>query len=134
MSEDIRRPVIRYFEEVINHRALDVLDDIFKTDFVNEVTGFPPVIGIDAMRDVVQSILVGFPDCHSAIEEIMAIDDRVIVRWEMTGTHHGMFQNIAATGKTMNVGGILIDVIDQQKICKRWAYNSFPSFIQQLQA
>ena len=133
MSENIRLPVIRYFEEVLNDRKLDVLDDIFTSDFVNEVTGFPPVIGIDAMRNVVQSILDGFPDCHSTIEDIMAVDDKVIVRWAMTGTHHGVFQNIAPTGKTMNVGGILIDVIEQQKIRKRWAYNSFPSFIQQLQ-
>ncbi|MFQ6029272.1 MAG: ester cyclase [Dehalococcoidia bacterium] len=132
MSEDIRRPVIRYFEEVLNDRKPEVLDDIFASDFVNEVTGFPPVIGIEAMRNVVQSILDGFPDCHSTIEDIMAIDDKVIVCWAMTGTHHGVFQNIAPTGKTMNVGGILIDVIEQQKIAKRWAYNSFPSFIQQL--
>ena len=132
MPEDIRRAVIRSFEEVINDRKLEILDDLFTTDFVNEATGFSPVIGINAMRNVVQSILDGFPDCHSTIEDIMTIDDKVIVRWAMTGTHHGMFQNIAPTGKTMNVGGILIDVIKQQKIFKRWASNNFPSLIQRL--
>ena len=84
------------------------------------------------MRNVVQSILEGFPDCRATIEDIMAIDNKVIIRWAMTGTHHGVFQNIAPTGKTMNVGGILIDIIEQQKISKRWAYNSFLSFIQEL--
>ena len=132
MPEEISRPVIRYFEEVINERKLEILDDLFTSDFVNESTGFPPVIGINAMRDVVQSIFYGFPDCHITIEDIMAIDNKVIVRWAMTGTHHGVFQNIAPTGKTMNVGGILIDVIEQLKISKRWACNSFPTLIQEL--
>ena len=132
MPVDIRQPVIRYVEEAMNDRKLEVLDDLFTSDFVNEATGFPPIIGVNAMRNVVQSVLDGFPDCHTTIEDIMAIDDKVIVRWAMTGTHHGVFQNIPPTGKTINVGGILIDVIEQQKIAKRWAYNSFPILLQQL--
>ena len=132
MPEDIKQPVIRYFEEAINGRKLEVLDDLFTSDFVNEATGFPPVKGVNAMRNLVRSILDGFPDCHATIEDIMALDDKVIVRWEMTGTHRGEFQNIPPTGKTIEVGGILIDVIQQQKISKRWAYNSFPILLQQL--
>ena len=132
MPEDITQPVVRYFEEAINGRRLEVLDDLFTSDFVNEVTGFPPVNGVDPMRNLVQSLLDGFPDCHATIEDIMTIDDKVIVRWAMTGTHQGVFQNIPRTGKTINVGGILIDVIEQQKIAKRWAYNSFPILLQQL--
>ena len=119
MPEDITQPVVRYFEEAINGRRLEVLDDLFTFDFVNEVTGFPPVDGVDAMRNLVQSLLDGFPDCHATIEDIMTIDDKVIVRWAMTGTHQGVFQNIRPTGKTINVGGILIDFIEQQKIAKR---------------
>ena len=132
MPEDIRRPVIRYFEEVINERKLEVLGDLFSSDFVNEATGFPPVIGIDAMRNVVQSILDGFPDCRATIEDIMTSDDKVIVRWMMTGTHRGVFQNIAPTGKAMNGGGILIDVIDNLKISRRWACNNFPTLVHEL--
>jgi len=132
MPEDITQPVVRYFEEAINGRRLEVLDDLFTFDFVNEATGFLPVNGVDAMRNLVQSLLDGFPDCHATIEDIMTIDDKVIVRWAMTGTHQGVFQNIPPTGKTINVGGILIDVIEQQKIAKRWAYNSFPILLQQL--
>ena len=50
----------------------EVLVDLFSSDFVNEATGFPPVISIDAMRNVVQSILDVFPDCHATIEDITA--------------------------------------------------------------
>ena len=105
---------------------------MFTSDFVNEATGFPTVDGVDAMRNLVQSLLDGFPDCHATIEDIMTIDHKVIVRWAMTGTHHEVFQDIPPTGKTIDVGGILVDIIENQKIAKRWAYNSFPIALQQL--
>jgi hypothetical protein len=62
MPEDISQPVIRYHQEVVNARKLDILNELFTPDFINEATGFPPIIGVKAMREVVQSILDGFPD------------------------------------------------------------------------
>jgi predicted ester cyclase len=132
MPADISQPVLRYHQEVVNARQLDILDELFTPDFINEATGFPPIIGVQAMREVVQSILEGFSDCQSTIEDMMAIDDKVIVRWSISGTHHGVFQHIPPTGKRVHIGGIHIDLIKQQKIVKRWAYNSFPVLIQQL--
>ena len=132
MPEDIRQPVIRYIQEVMNEHKLEVLDELFAPDFINEATGFPPIIGVQAMREGLQSILDGFPDCQVTIEDMMAIDDKVIARWSMSGTHTGVFQNIPPTGKKITVSGIAIDIIRQQKIARRWAYNSFPILVQQL--
>ncbi len=132
MPEDITQPVIRYHQEVLSDHHIELVDELFASDFVNEATGFPPVNGAVGMREVVRSLLDGFPDYHSTIEDIMVVDDKVIVRWSMSGTHNGVFQDIPPTGKQVKVGGIHIDIIQQQKIVKRWAYNSFPVLIQQL--
>ena len=134
MPEDITQPVIRYHQEVLSDHHIELVSELFAADFVNEATGFPPVNGADAMRELVQSLLDGFPDYHSTIEDMMTVDDKVIVRWSMSGTHNGVFQNIPPTGTQVNVGGIHIDIIQQQKIVKRWAYNSFPVVIQALRA
>jgi hypothetical protein len=46
MPADISRPVLRYHHEVVNARQLDILDELFAPDFINEATGFPPIIGV----------------------------------------------------------------------------------------
>jgi steroid delta-isomerase-like uncharacterized protein len=50
------------------------------------------------------------------IEEMFAAGNRVIVRYIMRGVHRGEWQGIPATGKKIEVSGIMIHRIENGKV------------------
>jgi predicted ester cyclase len=54
------------------------------------------------------ALFAAFPDTKFPIEDIIAVGDKVVVRYKINGTHKGAFQGIPATGKKVNVEGINI--------------------------
>lgn len=57
-----------------------------------------------------------FPDINFSIEELYAVGDRVIMRYQGTGTHEGEFQGIPATGNKVENSGIVIIIIKDGKV------------------
>ncbi len=73
-----------------------------------------------------------FPDITFSIEELFAVDDRVISRFIMIGTHEGEFQGISATGNKIESSGVMISRIENGKIVEdREEFDSL-GFMQQL--
>ena len=58
----------------------------------------------------------GFPDLHFSVEEQIAEGDKVVTRFEWTGTHQGEFLGVAATGRSAKVWGMVIDRLQSGRI------------------
>jgi predicted ester cyclase len=58
----------------------------------------------------------GFPDLHFSVEEQIAEGDKVLTRFEWTGTHRGEFLGVPATGRFVNVWGMVIDRLQGGRI------------------
>jgi predicted ester cyclase len=89
--------VRRYFEEVHNGRAVDVLDEILA----------PALLG--PTRGAVGAFQTAFPDYRIAITAQVAEDDLVATVWQTTGTHRGEWASplgpIAPTGQPISFTG-----------------------------
>jgi len=57
-----------------------------------------------------------FPDFSYSIEELIAVEDRVISIFIFRGTHEGEFQGIPATGNKIEFSGVMITRIENGKI------------------
>jgi steroid delta-isomerase-like uncharacterized protein len=55
-----------------------------------------------------------------AIEDVIAEDDRIVVRWTNSGTHVGEFAGIPATGRTFTISGIDIYRVADGQLCEHW--------------
>jgi steroid delta-isomerase-like uncharacterized protein len=73
-----------------------------------------------------------FPDMSMSIEELIAKGDKVVLRYVCKGTHTGEFEGIAATGKQVEYGGIVIFRIENGKIIEAREDNDFWGITQQL--
>ena len=62
----------------------------------------------------------GFPDISFNIEELIAVGDKIIVRFIARGTHEGEFMGIPATGKKIEVSAIIISRIEDGKFVEEW--------------
>jgi predicted ester cyclase len=60
-----------------------------------------------------------FPDIHVKILDLIAEDDKVVVRNRWTGTE-------AATGKKFEFSGIVMWRIAKRQLVERWAYLTPP--------
>lgn len=61
-----------------------------------------------------------FPDLHVTVEDAFQSDDRVAVRWSVTGTHRGDHLGTPASGKRIAITGITIAKFQGDKIIEGW--------------
>ena len=67
--------------------------------------------GREGLKEIVTMLRTAFPDMHWSIDETIAAGEKVVTRFTWTGTHHGEFLGIPATGKRVSVKGVVIDRI-----------------------
>jgi len=71
-----------------------------------ESDAFPaPFSGHEGARQFFKLYLTAFPDLRLDIEQLLAADSYVIVRWRCTGTHLGPLAAISPTGRKVALHG-----------------------------
>jgi len=119
-SDNNKAVVRRYYEEVLNQRHIDVLDEIAVEDYV-EHDPFPGQgNGRADLKARVGTLFGAFNPLHFAIEDVIAEGDKVVVRWTNAGTDSGGFMGMPATGKEFGVAGIDIHVVRDGRIAEHW--------------
>jgi predicted ester cyclase len=118
MSRTEARLFIRnHFEEFVNKKNVEIGNVNFAPDFVDHgadvPSGMPP--GPAGAIQYVSGALKRFPDLHVQIEDMIAEEDKVVVRNHWTATD-------AQNGKRLEFRGIVIWRIANRKIVERWAY------------
>ncbi len=111
---------------------MDVIDEIFDTDFVLNNPAVPDIHGPDGYKQLVSDVRSAFPDLRLTVEDQIAEGDMVVTRWTLTGTHKGDFMGIPSTGVQVTVTGIDIDRIAFGKIVEEWTSDDVLGLMQQL--
>ncbi len=99
--EENKRNVDKLFDTCFNQHDLGLLDAVVAPDYVGPQGEKGPA----AFRTIVVGLHTAFPDIHYTIDEVVAENDRVAVRWHWTGTHKAPFRTFPATGKAMSNTG-----------------------------
>jgi steroid delta-isomerase-like uncharacterized protein len=109
--------VVRGFiDEVLNQGRIDSADRFFWDDMVEQVPFPGQGPGLQGLKDVVRGMRAAFPDMHWNIEEQLVDGDRVLTRFEWTGTHREAFLGVPATGRPVKVWGMVIDRFREGRI------------------
>ena len=72
--------------------------------------------GREGLKDLIRMMRLAFPDIHWVVEETVASGDKVVSRFRWTGTQRGDFLGIPATGRSVNVPGVVIDRLEGGKM------------------
>ena len=77
-----------------------------------------------------------FPDKHFEVEDAIAEEDRVVLRWRFRGTHQGPFWTplgtIPGTGRRLELTATLTYRVEDGKNAEEWAAIDWLSVVQQL--
>src|SRR5262249_42875467 len=135
MSSDLNKAVVlRLFDEAINERRFDVLDEIVATDFVLHSALLGEVHGGDAYKRSVLGLLTPCPDFHATVHGLMGADgDTVVTRLTYSGTDtNGFVGGHRATGKPFEFGAIYIWRLSNGKLVELWQEADRLRLLQQL--
>jgi steroid delta-isomerase-like uncharacterized protein len=109
--------IVRSFvDEVLNRGNVDASGLFFWEDMVEQVPFPGQGPGLEGLKDVLRGMRAGFPDMNWSVEEQIAEGDKVLTRFEWTGTHLGEFLGVPATGRPVKVWGTVIDRFQDGKI------------------
>jgi steroid delta-isomerase-like uncharacterized protein len=116
MAQDNATIVRRFADEVITQGKIEAAAQYVWEDVVEQVPLPGQGPGLDGLKDILRAMRTGFPDIAFSILEQIAEGDKVASRFEWTGTHKGAFLGIPATGRPVNVWGIVIDRLENGRI------------------
>lgn len=130
-NKDIVR---RFLEEVVNKGNQSLADELIASDFVdhNPLPGLPP--NKDGFKQSFVIFHDTFPDMHYEIDDIIAEEDKVVVRWTATGTQKGELMGIPPTGRSISVTGMDIFRIVNNQLAELWLSWDQLGMMQQLGA
>lgn len=100
-----------FIEEVINKKKLDAANDLVWEDFIEHLPFPGQGPGREGLKYALNSMFAGFPNMYWTVDEQIAEGEKVVTRFTWTGTHQGEFMGIPATGKKVEVWGVVIDVV-----------------------
>ncbi len=103
-------------EEVITQGDIDSAGRFVWEDVVEQVPLPGQGPGLEGLKDILRGMRSAFPDLNFAIKEQVAEGDKVVSRFEWTGTHQQEFLGVPATGRQVRVWGIVIDRLVEGRI------------------
>lgn len=133
MNADENKALVRrYVEEVLNGGNLDLIEEMFASDYgAQDQTESEPT-GPELVRGRIARIRRVFPDFHLTLEDLLADGDKVVLRFTCRGTQTGQLRDIPPTGKSVEWRGIGILRVVDGKLAEQWQAEDQLGLLRQL--
>ncbi len=122
MSAENKAIIHRWFEEVWNQGREDTIDELLAPNATVFGLGESDTVvhGPAEFKPFSRNLRSAFPDLHIRIEDTIAEGNRVVVRVVLEGTHNGNGIGVPATGRKVQVGGLVVVEVAQGKLVAGW--------------
>ncbi len=130
-KEENKKLLRRFYEEVINCKRLDAMDDLIAANYVSHSLPARST-GREGLRSLVCTFLAAFPDARVSVDDQVAEGDQVISRFTFHGTQMAQFHGMPPLGQPVTVQIVDIARFQDGKCIERWGGLDQFSFWQQL--
>jgi steroid delta-isomerase-like uncharacterized protein len=114
----------RLLEETFNEGNVELIDQLVAADAINHDPATPAHMqglrGPEVLRRTVSMYRAAFPDVRMTVDDVIATEDKVVLRWHSEGTHRGELEGLAPTGARVSVTGVGIDLWKDGKVVEAW--------------
>jgi steroid delta-isomerase-like uncharacterized protein len=123
----------RTWIEGLNRGDVSAADRAFAPDCVIHINGSPePNLGLSGFKEMIGGLLGAFPDLRITVEDQIVAGDKVATRWTAEGTNTGAFGPVPATGRRIQISGLILDRVVGGKVVERWEQWDQMAMLQQL--
>jgi len=121
-----------YANKIWNQKEISAIDRLVHKDvLIHSLLG--DFRGAQAVKEVVQAWLKGFPDLSVKNELIIFENDLVSIQWSAKGTHKGEFKGKKPSGKPVSYSGVTVYRIKNGQIIEYWAYLDMQHLFSQIE-
>lgn len=93
-----------------------------------------PMTSLDQLKQFYLGTQAAFPDFSTRYDDIWVSGDRIFAHWTATGTHQGLWFDIAPTGKNVTISGITVMKVEAGKVTEQVNYFDLLSVARQIGA
>lgn len=130
-TEENKRVVRRFPEEVATEGNIDVIDEICAEDVLDH-SPLGDVEGREELKEQASYLLTAFGDFSATVEDIIGEGDTVAMRVTVRGTHEGEFMGVEPTGEAFEVQNMVFTRVKDGQIAERWVQPDMLGMLQQL--
>ena len=125
VPEDLSEASRQLLEQSFNEGNFELIDQLVAPEAVNHDPATPAQMrdlrGPEVVKRMATMYRAAFPDLRMTVDDVIAADDKVVLRWHSEGTHRGELAGLAPTGARGSVTGMSIDRWKDGKIVEAWA-------------
>lgn len=123
-----KEAIAKMYEQSLNQKHMELLKDFVSSSYTGPLGESGPA----GFEQAIAPLIKAFPDIKWHVKDIVSEDNKVVVRWELQGTHTAPFRNLTATGKTVSNDGMAIYELEDGKITKAVLQTDRLGFLQAL--
>lgn len=127
-----KRLVRRFYQEVYGDWNMALVDEVVSPRFTSHDWPAGTPTGPQGFGAFYSAIRSALPDARYAVDDLIAEDDKVVVRWRLLGTHLGDFRGIAPTGRAIALKGIAIYRVEGGKLMERWVVTDLHGLLEEI--
>lgn len=133
-TDQDNKAVVRRFFDAWNEADFEAIDELVAADAEHHDPMDPPDLppGPEGEKQLIQEYQSAFPDATLDVEDMLAEENKVAVRWTATGTHDGEFMGIEPTGNNIEITGFEINQLADGQIVESWVLFDAFGLMQQL--
>lgn len=119
MSKTCDVLVKRWFEEVWNKGRREAIEELLAPNAIFH-EGKTAILGPEAFYPFFDRIQSAFSDIHISVQDAITEGEKVCVRWSGTMRHTGDGLGVPPTDEQLDISGIAIMRIDNNRIVESW--------------
>jgi steroid delta-isomerase-like uncharacterized protein len=120
MTNEEHKAIVRRFIKAFAMDDQATLKEVVGGDYVAHAPGMPGPVDKETLLHRISMFNAAFSDLSVTIEDQIAEGDQVTTRITWRGTHTGNLQNLAPTGKQVEISALSVERIKDGKIVERW--------------
>ncbi len=130
-TENANKVIIkRIYEEALNKRKMQLLEELVADEFI----GVRGLKGASAIKAAAEPLISAFPDIQWKIEELLADENKVVIKWRWQGLSVNKFQNLAGTNKVVSNEAVAIYELKNERVVAAYVLTDRLGFLQQMNA
>ena len=129
------KEIARYIsQKVVNEKNYIPIEEYLTDNYVYHGLGGMTAQTPKGFMEAIKGFHSAIPDLQSEIIDIVGEGDRLVIRFNFTGTHKGDFLGFPASGANLKFEGMIMRRFENEKIAEDWDYFDFPTVVAQIQS
>ena len=121
-NADYNQKLVLKWQDAWNTGQTEKLSEFVAPDFICHYLTDVEWRGIEGAKTEITNWRKLFPDWHEEVVDFIIEKDKVVIRYNSTGTHSGTYEGIDSTGTKVMISEISIFRIEDGKLAEQWCF------------